>query len=53
MAQAKDWSLRLARIEDAEAMPAIEARAARMFAEVEGLAELAGGETVTPERLRR
>lgn len=53
MGSAKDWSLRLARIEDAEAMRGIEARAARIFAEVEGLAERAGGETVSPERLRR
>ena len=53
MGQAKDWSLRLARLEDAEAMPAIEARAGRMFESIEGLAAIASGETVSPERLRR
>ncbi|AOL22569.1 Acetyltransferase (GNAT) family protein [Erythrobacter litoralis] len=49
----KDWSLRLARIEDAEAMPEIESRAGRMFEEVEGLSGIAGQHTVPLERLRR
>jgi len=51
MAEQKDWSLRLARLEDAEAMPAIEARAGRMFEGVEGLPAIAG--QVPLERLRR
>jgi len=53
MGRAKDWSLRLARVEDAEAMPGIEARAGRMFAQLEGLFAIAGAQTVPVERLRR
>lgn len=52
MAGAKDWSLRLARIADAEAMPAIEARAGQMFDEVDGLAGIAGQPTLPLDRLR-
>lgn len=49
----KDWTLRLARIEDAKEMPAIEAAAGRLFQTVEGLAGLAGEHTVSHERLTR
>ena len=48
-----DWSLRLARPSDADAMPAIEAAAGALFDTVEGLAEIAGRDTVSPERLQR
>lgn len=48
-----DWHLRLARPEDAEHMPAIEARAARLFDTVAGLAGIAEGHTVPVERLLR
>ncbi len=48
-----DWSLRLARPGDAEAMPAIERAAGRLFNEVEGLAGIAGQHTVPVERLHR
>ena len=48
-----DWHLRLARPEDAGHMPAIEARAGKLFDTVEGLAGIAGGPTVPVERLLR
>lgn len=48
-----DWHLRLARIEDAEQMPPIEARAGGLFASVPGLEELAGQHTLPVERLQR
>ena len=48
-----DWSLRLARQADAGHMPAIEARAGRLFETVEGLAGIAGQQTVPVERLQR
>lgn len=48
-----DWSLRLARAEDAEAMPPIEAAAGELFAQVEGLAGLAGTHTVPVDKLQR
>ncbi len=47
------WSLRLARAEDAEAMPAIEAAAGALFDTVEGLAVVAGQHTVPLDQLRR
>ncbi|WP_324261962.1 GNAT family N-acetyltransferase [Altererythrobacter sp. H2] len=48
-----DWHLRLARPEDAALMPAIEARAGRLFQAVEGLADIAGQHTVPVEQLQR
>jgi len=48
-----DWSLRLARLEDAEAMPAIEKAAGALFSEVEGLRGVAGTHTIPVERLQR
>ncbi len=53
MVSRTDWSLRLARMEDALLMPAIEAAAGRMFDEVDGLAGIAGQQTVPLERLQR
>ncbi|WP_299194312.1 GNAT family N-acetyltransferase [uncultured Erythrobacter sp.] len=47
------WSLRLARPEDAEQMPEIEAAAGKLFDNVEGLSGLAGSHTVPVERLKR
>ena len=48
-----DWSLRLARAQDAEAMPPIECAAGQLFEQVEGLAGLAGTHTVPVEKLQR
>jgi len=48
-----DWSLRLARLEDAEAMPAIEKAAGVLFAKVEGLKGVAGTHTIPVDRLQR
>lgn len=48
-----EWHLRLARPGDAEQMPAIEARAGRLFDTIEGLAGPAGQHTVPVERLQR
>lgn len=48
-----DWSLRLARLDDAETMPGIESAAGTLFAEVDGLSGVAGTHTVPPDRLRR
>ena len=48
-----DWHLRLARPGDAEQMPAIEARAGRLFDTIEGLAGLSDRHTVAVERLQR
>ena len=48
-----DWHLRLARPEDAPHMPPIEARAAKLFEQVEGLAGIVGQQTVPAERLLR
>lgn len=48
-----DWSLRLARSQDAEAMPSIESAAGKLFQQIEGLAGLAGTHTVPIERLQR
>jgi len=49
----RDWSLRLAQPDDAEKMPEIEAAAGELFASVEGLAGLAGAQTVPLDQLRR
>jgi ribosomal protein S18 acetylase RimI-like enzyme len=48
-----DWSLRLARLEDAEAMPGIELAAGKLFDGVDGLNGVAGAHTVPLDRLRR
>jgi len=48
-----DWSLRLARSDDAEKMPEIEAAAGALFVDVEGLPGLDGTHTVSLGRLRR
>lgn len=48
-----DWSLRLARIEDAELMPAIEAAAGKLFENIKGLSGIAGQHTVPVDRLTR
>lgn len=48
-----DWSLRLARPEDAEHFPAIEQAAAGLFAAIPELAHLASGDVIPAERHRR
>lgn len=48
-----DWSLRLARPDDAEAMPAIERTAARIFADLPEYAHLDLDGTRSPEGFRR
>ena len=48
-----DWSLRLARLDDADAMPPIERAAASLFSSDPELAEMAFEETWAPESLRR
>ena len=48
-----DWSLRLARLDDAEAMPPIESAAGELFKQVEGLADIAGTQTLPVDRLKR
>ena len=48
-----DWHLRLARPEDAPHMPPIEARAGKLFGQIEGLAGIVGQQTVPVERLQR
>ncbi|MEM7703189.1 MAG: GNAT family N-acetyltransferase [Pseudomonadota bacterium] len=48
-----DWSLRLARLSDAEAMPPVEEAAGALFQQVDGLAGIAGTHTVPVDRLRR
>ena len=50
---AADWSLRLARLDDADHMPAIEAAAAQMFASVDGLGDLTRHQPIPVERLQR
>ncbi|MEL7690555.1 GNAT family N-acetyltransferase [Citromicrobium bathyomarinum] len=47
------WNIRLARPDDAPAMPAIERAAGAMFDRIEGLAGIAGQQTVPVDRLRR
>ncbi len=49
----KSWSLRLARPEDAEKMPAIETAAAKLFKTVEGLSNLAKDDPIPVDRLQR
>lgn len=49
---AQTWSLRLARMDDALEMPAVEEAAGAMFADVEGLAGIAGTHTVPLDRLK-
>lgn len=49
----KDWSLRLARPDDAETMPSIESAAGELFRQVDGLSGLAGAQTLPVERLQR
>ncbi len=51
--KATNWSLRLARPADADAMPAIERAAAALFAGDPDLAEFDINDTWTPEDLRR
>lgn len=48
-----DWSLRLARLEDAEAMPPIERAAAELFATDPDLFDFDPDDTWTPDELRR
>jgi len=48
-----NWSLRLARPDDAEAMPAIERAAADLFTHDPGLEDFDPGDTWTPEEMRR
>jgi GNAT superfamily N-acetyltransferase len=48
-----DWSLRLARPDDAEAMPGIESAAARIFADLPGYAHLDLGGTRSADGFRR
>ncbi|GAB5349189.1 GNAT family N-acetyltransferase [Alteriqipengyuania sp. 357] len=47
------WSIRLARPGDADAMPAIERAAGTMFERIDGLAGIAAQDTVPVERLLR
>ncbi len=53
MSGRNDWSLRLARPEDAEQMPAIERAAATIFREVDGLDDLDPEDICTEHDLRR
>jgi len=48
-----DWSLRLARVADAASMPSIERAAGKLFEQAEGLADVAGTQTVSVNRLER
>jgi len=47
------WRIRLSRSSDAEAMPAIEQAASRMFERIDGFAGIVSDETVPLERLRK
>lgn len=47
-----DWSLRLARAEDADTMPLIEAAAAALFSDDPGLGCIDPNDTWTPDELR-
>ncbi len=49
----ENWSLRLARADDAEKMPAIEQAAGQLFADVSGLSDLAGHAPIPIDRLQR
>ncbi|MBX7514411.1 GNAT family N-acetyltransferase [Qipengyuania sp. GH38] len=46
------WSIRLAKPDDAEDLPAIERAAGRLFLEVEGLSGVAGMHAITAEKQR-
>lgn len=46
----RDWSLRLARLADAEHLPAIERAAGKLFLDIPDLAGLAGDQAITTER---
>ncbi len=48
-----DWSLRLARPKDADAMPAIERAAGEVFGAIEGIEHIANGDTLPVEKLQR
>lgn len=48
-----DWSLRLARPEDADALPDIEMAAGALFRTLPDLAEIAGNHAIPPERHRQ
>ena len=48
-----DWSLRLARMTDAQDMPSVEESAGALFATDDGLAGVAGAHTVPVDRLQR
>ena len=47
-----DWSLRLARAEDADAMPAIEEAAAQVFTDIDWLGTVDPSDTWEPDELR-
>jgi len=49
----RDWTLRLARPDDADHMPAIEAAAAQLFLDDPDLAHFDPNDTWTPDELRR
>lgn len=51
--RAQNWSLRLARPEDADAMPAIEMAAGTLFESIEGLSGIAGKHAIPADRHRR
>ncbi len=53
MSGSQDWSLRLARLEDAESMPAVERAAATIFNEQEGLESLDPEDICATDDLRR
>ena len=48
-----DWSIRLARAGDADALPAIERAAATMFERIEALRHIAAQQPIPAQRLRR
>lgn len=48
-----DWSIRLARRADAEAIPAIETNAGKLFAQIDGLGSLADAKPVPIKRQQR
>ena len=53
MSSRNDWSLRLARLEDADLMPAIERAAATIFKDQEGLDDLDPEDICATDDLRR
>lgn len=53
MSRRTEWTLRLARLRDAEAMPAIEAAAGKLFETVEEGDGIAGTHTLPIDRLQR